>query len=390
MSAVGVFGILLGMLSLTFGMVERSNRKLGLFFAVIVLHALTSVLYFGYAQSNDSDTKLYYYDIYGFYDEKISFGTLFLVHMLQWLKSKIGGTFLDYFLLFQAIGVWGIVLLIRTLEELTLVLKRPWSPLMAILAMTPGMFFWTSAIGKDAPLFFGCSLAIWSAMALARRWVWFGFAVAVMLLFRPHVALVAVLSLSLALIAGRGVSLTVRIMMIATSGIAAFALVGTVLDSLRIDLSSVGSVASYVEDRTSVAANAAGTSGTLVSLPFPVKVLSLLYRPFFFDAGGIFGLVASIQNVFMLYASYQLARNFRLWTEMFRDSLPIRYATVFLGTMILMLSVMYYNVGLGLRQREMFTPALCLIFGAIYLVQRGQRAVAGGRLHQPDLIGGAG
>jgi hypothetical protein len=264
------------------------------------------------------------------------------------------------------------------LEELTIALKRPWPPLLTVLAMTPGMFFWTSAIGKDAPLFFGCSLAIWSAMALARRWVWFGFAVVVMLLFRPHVALVAVLSLSLALVTGRGVSLTVRIMMIATSGIAAFALVGTVLDSLRIDLSSVGSIASYVEDRTSVAANAAGAGGELVSLPLPIKVLSLLYRPFFFDAGGIFGLVASIQNVFMIYASYQLARNLRLWAEMFRESLPIRYATVFLGTMILMLSVMYYNVGLGLRQREMFTPALCLVFGAVYLVQRGQRALADG------------
>jgi hypothetical protein len=387
MSAVGVFGILLGMLSLTFGMVERSNRKLGLFLALIVLHALTSVLYYLYVQDNDADTKLYYFDLYGFYSQEISLGTMFLVHLVQWLKSKIGGTYLDYFLLFQAVGVWGIALLLRTLEELTLALDRHWEPLLAIIVMVPGMFFWTSAIGKDAPLFFACSLAVWSTMALARRWIWFGIAIAVMLLFRPHVALVAVLSLSLALVTGRGISNFARLALASISAAAAYTLAGTVQDSLQIDLSSVGSIADYIENTGSVTASAAGEGGELINLPFPLKLASLLYRPFFFDAGGVFGLVASIQNLFMVYASYQLARNFGLWVAMFRESFPVRFATVFLGAMVLMLTVMYYNVGLGLRQREMFSPALCLIFGAVILVSRGRRVTADGHSNRLGYAG---
>lgn len=376
MSLVGVAGLLMGMLALFWGMVVRNNRKLGLFAAIIVGHAITAVLYYYYVQANDADTKLYYYDPYDFYSQPFSLGTIFLIHLVQWLKSQIGGTYLDYFLLFQAIGVWGIALLVRTLEELTIVLDEPWPPLLTILIMMPGMFFWTSAIGKDAPLFFACTLAVWATMALSRRWAWLAVAVVVMLLFRPHVALVAMISVALALVAGRGVSMASRVLLVGISIIAVIALAGTVQASLRIDLSSVSSIASYVEDQTAVFANASGTGGELVTLPLPLKLVSLLYRPFFFDSGGIFGLIASLQNIFMVYATFLLIREFPAWRAMFRESLPIRFATIFLMAMILMLSVMYYNVGLGLRQREMFTPALYLIFCAVYIVTRSQRAVA--------------
>ena len=114
-----------------------------------------------------------------------------------------------------------------------------------------------------------------------------------------------------------------------------------------------------------------------------IKLVSLLYRPFFVDAGGVFGLVASIQNIFMLYATYILLAEWRTWRAMFRQSLPVRFATCFFAAMVLMLVVMYYNVGLGLRQREMFTPALYLLFAAVYLVRNARFAQeqAGSRWH---------
>ncbi|MDP3674461.1 MAG: hypothetical protein Q8R44_05130 [Novosphingobium sp.] len=376
MSLVGVAGLLLGLLALSWGMVVRDNRKLGLFVAIIVAHAITSALYYYYVQNSDADTKLYYYDPYGFYSQPFSLGTIFLIYLVQWLKSQIGGSYFDYFLLFQAIGVWGIVLLARILEELTIVLDEPWPPLLTIMVMMPGMYFWTSAISKDGPLFFACALALWATMALSRRWAWMGVAVVLMMLFRPHVALLSMIAFALALVAGRGVATSVRVMLVGLSAVAVIALAGTVQASLRIDLSSVGSIASYVDNQSAVAANASGTGGGIVTLPLPVKLFSLLYRPFFFDAGGIFGLVASVQNIFMVYATFLLIREFRVWRAMFRESLPIRFATLFLAGMVLMLSVMYYNVGLGLRQREMFTPALYLIFCSVYIVKRGQRAVA--------------
>ena len=373
MTFVGVLGILLSLLAVRWLAVEPSNRKIGFFALIATFHLATTFVYFQYVQSNDADTKLYYFDPYGFYYNQISLGTMFVVHSVQWMKTVVGGTYLDYFLLFQVFGVWGIVLLVRTLEELTIILDHPWPPLFTILILMPGMYFWTSAIGKDAPLFFACSLAVWSTLSISRRWIWFGLAIAVMLPFRPHMALIGIGSLGLALLAGRGVSLALRVALGGLTLIVGVFLFGTVQSAMQVDISSIGSVASYLEQQSTTAANSTDSNTALAAASYPLKLLSLLYRPFFFDAGGVFGLIASVQNVFMLFATFMLMRNLRVWGAMFRDSLPIRFATIFLGTVILLLSFMYYNVGLGLRQREMFTPALYLIFAALYLVALKRR-----------------
>lgn len=373
MTFVGVAGILLGLLAVRWLAVEQSNRKIGFFLLIAAIHVATSAIYYQYVQSYDADTKLYYFDPFGFYYRGFSLGTVFIIYSVQWLRDVIGGTYLDYFFLFQAFGVWGIALLVRALEELTIVLERPWPPFLTILMFMPGMYFWTSAIGKDAPLFFACTLAVWSSMAITKRWLWFGIAIAVMVLFRPHIALIAIGSLALAVVAGRGLPLMLRGVLVGFSLVSGALLFNTVQASLQVDLSSVGSIAGYLETSTATAAAATDSSDQLVSAPFPLKLISLLYRPFFFDSGGFFGLVASVQNVFMLFVTFVLVRNHRIWRAMFRESLPIRFATIFLFALILLLSFMYYNVGLGLRQREMFTPALYLIFTALYLVAKDKR-----------------
>lgn len=375
MTFVGVAGILLGLLAVRWLAIEQSNRKIGFFLLIAVIHVATTAIYYQYTQSYDADTGLYYFDQPGFYYRRFSLGTVFIIYLVQWLRGVIGGTYLDYFFLFQAFGVWGIALLVRALEELTIVLERPWPPFLTVLMFMPGMYFWTSAIGKDAPLFFACTLAVWSSMAITKRWLWFGIAIVVMVLFRPHIALIAIGSLALAVVAGRGLPLALRGVLVGLSLVSGALLLNTVQASLRVDLSSVGSIAGYLETSTATAAAAADGSDQLVSAPFPLKLISLLYRPFFFDSGGFFGLVASVQNVFMLFVTFVLVRNHRIWRAMFRESLPIRFATIFLFALILLLSFMYYNVGLGLRQREMFTPALYLIFAALYLVAKDKRQV---------------
>lgn len=376
MTGIGFAGILLGLLAALWFSARYTNRKIGLFALIATLHIVTAVVYYRYVQTNDADTSLYYFDYYGLYYLDFALGTQFVVYFVQWLRDAIGGSYLDYFLLFQALGLWGIALLVRTLEELADVLGQQWPPIFTVMMFMPGMYFWTSAIGKDAPLFLACAMVLWSTMAISRRWFWFGLAIAIMVLFRLHVALVAVAALAVTLMTGRGVSPVLRVLLIVATIPVLYVLVGTIQSSFQLDLASVGSVANYVEDQTNSLAEATGQTDGIVKQAFPIKLFSLLYLPFFIGSGGIFGFVASFQNVFMLYVSSVLVRETRSWRALFRQSLPIRFATIFLTAMILMLTVMYYNVGLGLRQREMFTPALYLVFGALYLVRSARRAAA--------------
>lgn len=372
MTFLGVVSMAMGLLAMGWFTTKESNRKTVLFGAIVVAHLATTFIYYYYVQSNDADTKLYYFDPYRFFERTFSLGTVFVIYLVQYLKQLFGGTYLDYFLLFQVFGVWGIALLMRTMEEASEALGIELPPAFTLLMFIPGMYFWTSAIGKDAPLFFACALMLWATMNLAKRWMIIGLAIGVMMLFRPHIALVALGTLTIAILTGQGVSNWVRLPLVALAGLTGIFLFGTVQDSLKVDISSIGAIAGYLELQTATAA-ATVENVALAEQSFSLKVISLLYRPFFVDAGNAFGLVASMQNLFMVYATYILFRHRNIWRAMFRSSLPIRFATLFLGAMILLLSFMYYNVGLGLRQREMMTPALFLIFTAVYLVSRSRQ-----------------
>jgi hypothetical protein len=368
MSFVGITGILLSFLGFFWFSPRKDNSRLALFVVIAILHIAAAFVYYNFVQTNDADTKLYYYDLYGFYEDDFALGTMAVVHITQWLKNALGGTYFDYFLLFQMLGVWGIALVARSLQEAADALDTPLPPIAIMLLFLPGMYFWTSAIGKDAPLFVACALAVWSCFRISSRWFWFGVAIGIMVLFRAHVALLTVVSLALALVAGRGVPTIARIfLVIAALGGSVF-LFGTVQSELQVDLSSVGSVANFVEQQTTAATR--GVDDSLARGSFFFKLFSLLYRPFFVDTGGVFGLVASFQNIIMFGLTFLLLRNFRLWVELFRGSLVIRFATFNFALLFFMLAFMYYNVGLGLRQREMATPALLVVTVTIFMVAR--------------------
>lgn len=382
MTLLGVFGIMLGFLSITWAWQRTDNFRLGLFLVMAMAHIASSYIYFDFVQTNDADTKLYYFDDFGFRFADFELGTIFVIQFTQAIRDWVGGTYLDHFFLYQAAGVWGLAFVTRTLDELCSTLNVSLPPLMVALLFLPGMYFWTSAIGKDPPLFLACAMAVWACTHISRRWIWFGIAIGIMILFRAHVALVTIASLAVALIAGRGVPTGARILLGAAALASGVMLFGTLQTLLRVDLSSVTSIANFVETQTGAATQ--GVDNTLANASFPVKLTSLLYRPLFFDAEGLFGLVASAQNLLMLYITFELARNIRLILELFKESLLFRFALVHATALYLMLAFMYYNLGLGLRQREMATPALLLVFGAVHIVSRSRRGRA------DDVVAGAG
>jgi hypothetical protein len=384
MTFVGFLGIIFSFVAFFWFSTRKDNSRLALFLVITILHVASAYIYYIFVQTSDADTKLYFFDVYGFYDDGFGLGTLAVVFVTQWLKGAIGGTYLDYFFLYQMLGVWGLALVMRTMEEAAAALDTELQPAMLVLMFLPGMYFWTSAIGKDAPLFLACALAIWSSFRISSRWFWFGIALAIMILIRAHVALLTVGSFALALVVGQGVPTAARILLGGAAAVSAFFMFGTLQAELKVDLSSVGSIATFVEQQTEAATR--GVDNTLANASFPVKLFSLLYRPLFFDAGGLFGLVASVQNALMIVFTVFLARNIKLWAELFSGSLAIRFATIQTVALFFMLAFMYYNVGLGLRQREMATPALLIIICTVWLVARLRRQAA---LSTPIAVGNA-
>lgn len=372
---VGFGFLVMSLLGFRFAFVEMTRFRFVVLVLVWVVHLLATVLYYDYVQSNPGDTRMYYYDPMGWYGGEFRLNTYVIIWIVQTVKLLIGGSYFDYFLLFQAFGFWGLALLMRTFEEVYRELSIPQGPVSYLLLFLPGLHFWTSPIGKDSLLFLSATMAVWAAMQLHRRFVVFGAAIVLMVLVRPHVGLIAMMALAFAAFFDprtRG-AVKAGLLVVALAGVATIA--GTVRSTFSLDVTSVESVSEFLTTKSEVFETMEGGSA-VVGASFPERVLSLLFRPFFFDAEDLFGLAASFENVVLLIIVGTILLRLRTTAALARQALFLRFSLIFAIGLILMLSAVYYNVGLGLRQKVMMMPALLVFFVGVIGVRRVRRQMS--------------
>jgi hypothetical protein len=384
-SAVGLIGILLCLVAFPLFPPARSSRGFLLFFMLLALHVAASVVYHEYALSASADSALYYFDRSGLRRSEVQLGTIFTIKFVQYAKAEIGGTYLDYFLIFQAFGFWGLLFLQRCLEHAAEylgygVIRAPYW-----LLFLPGLHFWPGAIGKDAPLFLAISLALWAAIHLSNRAIWFAAAVFIMLLFRPHIALLATAAFAGAIFFGR-LSGPVTKVLLVTVALAALGIVaGTVQESLTVDVSNPASVGAYLErqqQNTKMIPGAADFQNSFVLM----RLVSLLFRPLFFDARGAFGLITSLENLVYIFVIGFMILRWRDGVRLFRVELVFRFAFFFALAVMMLLTITYYNVGLGLRQKTMIMPALLTFFTGQWTLRRARLRAALQRAEPQELL----
>ena len=373
MTLVGLLGPIIALLAWQMAFVERTRTRAAIFFLAFLTHIGTTILYYFWVQTTVADTILYYDDPYSFYGTGFGMGTRFVIYMVQYLKDILGGTYLDYFLLFQAFGFWGVVLMMRIFEEIHIELGTKQSPFTYLLLFLPSIHFWTSAIGKDAPLFLAASLAVWSAMQLRRRFIAFGLSILIMVLFRPYIALAALMALALSAFIDPRNSVGTKLVLLLAAFAAVVPVLGTVENTFRVDVTSAESVSDFFQYQSEISAQDEGGSA-VVGASYPVRIFSLLFRPLFVDANGAFGLIASLENLFLMFILFQMLRNFGSVKKLVRSVFFVRFGSIFAVVLILLLGFVYYNVGLGLRQKVMFMPGLLTLFVAVLAVKHAKAA----------------
>ena len=363
MTLLGFVSILLGLLSAKFAMIERTRLQVYAFAVLYVAHLAATLVYFGYVQSQGGDSELYYFDELDFYNRGFALGTGVLIYFVQTLKLWIGGSYLDYFMMFHAIGFCGVALLMRVFEEIYLSMGTERPPYILLLLLLPSIQFWTCAIGKDAPLFTAVSLCLWAAINLRRRYWALAFAIGLM---------VAVMASALALLFDTGFSRWTRTGLLLVALVAGAFAVATIQSALRLDLTDADSISTFLEIRDNVAQSAAG-GNTSVQGSFGFRLFSLLLRPFFFDVEDAFGYIASIENAILLLLFMVIGFRFPTFVALFRRSPFVRFAATMLVGITIVLALSYYNVGLGLRQRTMFLPSLLALLVIISAVRSEPR-----------------
>lgn len=368
---VGLAGAVISLAALTLNSLRRTTGRVFMSVAMLLLHGAASVAYYTYAKHNGGDAIWYYYDPYNWGHRPFALGTMAVLQFTQYLRHSLGASYTDCYIFYQSIGFCGIMLLMRSFDEIHQKLRVENTTLSLYMLLTPSMYFWTSGIGKDAPLFFAVSLCVWSILSFRRRIPAFGLSIIVMILFRAHIALVVVTALAAAAFFHRGITTGRKIGLLALTSAAAVALAGSVRATVQVNVMDPNSISTFFQQRGDLSVSTTGATAVR-NAPIIVRLLSLLFRPFFFDASGIFGVISSIENIGSLLLFAYLILHWRAMKSLARQVFFIEFCIFFAVILITLLTLVYYNVGLGIRERVMIFPPLFCAFIAQWGIVRSR------------------
>lgn len=112
--------------------------------------------------------------------------------------------------------------------------------------------------------------------------------------------------------------------------------------------------------RRATSLSVAGSGIDLSGLPYPLKVLTFLFRPLFFDAHNFFAYLVSFENLIQIFLLVFFLKN-RFLTLLKFSPVIIRACFLFYIIGALAFAPIMSNLGIIIREKNMIMPAF-LIF----------------------------
>lgn len=352
---VNVLGLLLAMKAGRMLGVRKSRAML-----LYAWHSVFCLAYAVYAIENGADALVYYMKaLQG--EFMAPFGTGAVVNIATLFVTGLDLSFLGACLLFNIFGAIGLIAFDACLQQATANKARLLRRFATLIVLLPSISFWSSALGKDALAFMAAALTLYAALNMSRRVVLLAVSIFIMALVRPHIAGIMVIALAGSLVLQRRLPLGQRVFLggaalAATAAMVPFALTYAGLG----DASGADDIMSYVEERQSVNTQG-GSSVDIASMSLPLQLFSYLFRPMPYEAGSIFGLAASMDNVILVFLAIaggtQIIRHRR-------HKLSGNRAFMWFYCMLtwLILAITTANLGIAVRQKWMFAPILIYLF----------------------------
>lgn len=350
-------------------------------------HLIIGIGYYLFIVKAGGDATNYWFATYGyrFYDfsdvlDEINSGSATgYVLLLNYIPAKLLGLkFFTGSILYIVIGYFGFVYFYALLKSQipnlymlrkTKVLGLSIFPYMLFL---PNLHFWSSGVGKDTLLFFCIALFFYSSLKTSKRF--FGLIISIGLSFviRPHMTLFMLMALGSGLVFdGRLKSYQKVFITLIFAGVFVGA-INYVMNFVQLESLDTETVEEFSNNRVSnLSDERTSSSVDTSSYPYPLKVFTFLFRPFFFDANGVLGLVASIENFILFLFFIKIIRN--KFLKGFKASTYVVKASGFLFIMgALSFSLILGNLGIMLRQKTPFIMML-IIFGFSIILSNKQR-----------------
>jgi len=331
-------------------------------------HLFFFLVYYLYTLSNRSDSKLYYERPQLIDSWFNAFGTsTTFIDFLGWPFINIFGFNYEMMMvLFSWLGYLGFVYAYMFIRENIPISVKVFKNVdfLFLILFLPNMHFWTVSLGKGAPIFMGLMLFAYAIKAPKSRIITLLLGSFIIYFIRPHVFLFVAVGTVLGFMTGKEKISFGKKLMIYVGMIGGLILVQDQILAVA-NLSGSDDIISdfenFSEDR-SKDLSSSGSGVSMASYPLPLKLFTFWFRPLFFDAPGILGLIVSAENLIYLLLFLKICRKSFL---KFLKKSPVTVKmslTVFLLTSLAMTFVMS-NLGIIMRQKSM---VMYFLFFVIY------------------------
>ncbi len=332
-------------------------------------HVFFCIVYYLYALFNPSDSKLYYsrvqapgMDWLDYFGTSTTFIDFISYPFINWLNFSYEMMMLLYGW-FGFLGFMYAYLFFRENIPIKIKVFKNFDFLLLILFL-PNMHFWTASLGKGALIFLGLMMFAYGIKKPRNRLILLVLASFIIYFIRPHVFLFVAVGTVLGYMSGREKISFRKKLLIYVIMLGGLYLVQDQILGMA-DLSNsddfVTDFENFSENR-SAELSKSGSGVDMNSYPLPLKLFTFWFRPLFFDAPGVLGLIVSVENlIYLLLFIKVIKKGFIKFLRTSPVSVKLS-ATVFLTSSIALVFVMS-NLGIMMRQKSM---VMYFMFFVIY------------------------
>lgn len=301
-------------------------------------------------------------------------GTMFMYAFNYLFSNLLNMSYLSNTLLFSLFGFMGLtffyIVALQTVPYNKIISGYVLFPLIFFL---PNLHFWCSGIGKDTTLFLCIGMFTYGILKPITRIPLLVLSVLLAMAIRPHIVLFLMVGFGLAYIFGGKVSVFQRILFAAVLIGIGLSILPSVMEFAKIEEASAEGFDKFADRKIEVLSRAhTGSAVDISSYPFPLKVLTFWFRPLFFDARNINGLIASAENLILIILFIKAMRSQPL-AAFAKAPFVIKGLVFFLIVGTLAFSQSLGNVGIMIRMRNMFLPGMIIYLMWVFSYQQ-QRA----------------
>ena len=325
-------------------------------------HTIFMFLRYYYGENNPDDAPSYFLwattDIFN----EISFKSHFyLIYLVRFLNLKLDFNYIQVCLIFNIIGSIGLIFLVSILQN---IFYKNYTNtdrfIILFLVLLPSLNFYTSSIGKDAIIITASSMFLYSILRINNRIILFIFSIAIITVIRPYVGFFIFIAFIIFYVLNifkfhfiLNIFILFFIATLVTFGSSAL------LTEYDIKFNNIDVIYQFIESRQS-SYQQSNTYTNLQEIFFLFRPVSYLFRPFIFEVNNPLMLVASLENLFLLFVFCYYILRINLKKIFFNKDL--QFIFIFSSVFLIFLSNITPVLGMAVRQKWMI-----LIF-MIYLL----------------------